>query len=78
MENLMTHAIFYLFFFFFLAKFSCLLLEYDDIYYHSSKFLVSEYIAFSKQELKNYYSKIDIYMLNSYPNFVVDQNSYTN
>ena len=24
------------------------------------------------------YSKIDIYMLNSYPNFVVDQNSYTN
>ena len=39
---------------------------------------MSEYIAFSKQELKNYYSKIDIYMLNSYPNFVVDQNSYTN
>ena len=36
-----------------------------------------EYIAFSN-ELKNYYSKIDICMLNSYPNFMVDQNSYMN
>ena len=33
MENLMTHAIFYLFFI--IAKLSYLLLEYDDICYHS-------------------------------------------
>ena len=32
----------------------------------------------SKQVLKNYYNKIDIYMLNNYHNFVCDKNSYTN
>ena len=32
----------------FLAKLNCLLLEDDDIHYHSYKFLVSGYIAFSK------------------------------
>ena len=35
-------------------------------------FLVIGYIAFSKLLLNNYYNKIDIYMLNSYPNFVVE------
>ena len=70
--------IFQVLFLFFIAKLSCLLLKGDDIRYHSQKFLVGGYIAFSKQELKDYYSKIDIYMLNSYPNFVVDQNSYMN
>ena len=61
-----------------LAKLSCLLLKDDNIRYHSQKFLLSGYIDFSKQVLKNYYSEIDIYMLNNYPNFVCDQNSYTN
>ena len=68
----------YIYFIIFLAKLSCLLLEDDNIRYHFQKFLVSEYVAFSKQFLKNYYSKIDIDMLNNYPNFVVDQTSYTN
>ena len=35
-------------FFIFLAKLKYLLLENDDIHYHSYKFLVSGYIAFSK------------------------------
>ena len=64
--------------FFFLAKLSCLLLEDDAICYYSYKFLLSGYIAFSKYVLKNHYSKIDIYMSNSYPNSVCDQNFYTN
>ena len=46
MENSMTHAFGYLFLF--LAKLSYLLLEDDDIRYHSWKFLVSGYFAFSK------------------------------
>ena len=79
----MTHVFYYLYIYIyiiiiFLAKLSCLLLEDDTIRYHFQKFLVSEYVAFSKQFLKNYYSKIDIDMLNSYPNFGVDQTSYTN
>ena len=68
MENSMTHAFCYLFFF--LIKLSCLLLEDDDICYHFQKFLVSGYIFFCKQVLTYYYSKIDIYMLDSCPNFV--------
>ena len=64
--------------FFFLAKLGCLLLEDDDIHYHFNKFLLSEYIAIGKQVLKNYYNKIYTHMLNIYPNFVCDQNSYTN
>ena len=69
MENSMTHAFCYLFFFL-IIKFNCLLLEDDDICYHFQKFLVSGYIVFCKQVLTYYYSKIDIYMLDSYPNFV--------
>ena len=75
MENSITHTFCY---FFFLAKLSCLLLEDDAICYYSYKFLLSGYIVFSKYVLKNYYSKIDIYMLNNYPNFVCDQIFYTN
>ena len=72
-----THTYIYIYIIF-LTKPNCLLLEDDDIHYHFQRFLVNGYITFRKQVLKNYYNKIDIYMLNSYPNFVVDQNSYTN
>ena len=74
-----THMCIYIYIYkIFLTKPNCLLLEDDDIHYHFQRFLVNGYITFRKQVLKNYYNKIDIYMLNSYPNFVVDQNSQTN